>query len=152
MKKILLFLVLVLCGCTSLTKKISTSGSVSCQQEFATRALLQSEVLDAINHADEQKLIRLGACQFMVGPPNSDNAGFVEPRYMMPIFLRAVDFLKWAQKGADYGEQYNLPSVDSKFTHELIFKKEKGLWFWAGYTTSDDTIVHRLLTEKENVK
>ena len=122
------------------------------QITFSSRIEAQNAVLEAIKIRNDKKLISLASCDFLIGPPNSDNGGFGTPQKIISFFLISVRPLKWDSKGGDYNSQYNLPALDSEVTHELIFKREKGKWFWAGYTTSDEYIYSKMLKQSYAVE
>jgi hypothetical protein len=104
-----------------------------------TREEIEKDVLAAIARSDQKDLVRMASCDFLVGPTGSDNVGYNHPHHVMPLVLKSVKDLHWKKTGYSYGAQYNLPA-DSPDDYELIFRKDDGGWYWAGYATSIEAV------------
>lgn len=151
-------------GCNTSKKKIPIAEKKSvavkvcevtdtAQRVFKKQSDLQKNVLAALTKSDEKKLISMASCNFLIGPPNSDSGGFNEPRKIAGLLVKTLKDVKWSEKAADYKTQQNLASIDTEYSHELIFRQDKnGKWYWAGYTTSDSFIYHKMLENSQQLE
>ena len=98
-------------------------------------------------------MISMASCNFLIGPPNSDSGGYNKPQKIAALLIKTLKNVKWSEKPADYKTQRNLASIDTEYSHELIFRKDsKNKWYLAGYTTSDTYVFHKMLENSQQLE
>lgn len=138
-------------GCSTGAKKPAplTSNCVKgagAQAGLKTRAQIQETVVEGLKSGAGEALLKYASCDFLVGPPESDAAGYVAPAKALPSLVQLSKDIEWAKQGKDYGEQYNLPAEKSLVVHELIFRRDPKLgWHWSGFATADKELLGALM-------
>lgn len=106
---------------------------------------LHAMVASALFMGNASRLSQIAACDFMIGPPDSDAGGFRRAKNVMPEIARLMKGTKFASRGEDYGTQVNYRALSPKQNYMLIYRKRGAGWYWAGMAVPDEAALDTLL-------
>lgn len=127
----------------------SCPRSIGAKFKSADREKLVESVITALKEKNESGLKKYLPCDFLVVLTESDIGGFTDPSSVVKFLIDKSTTLKWNGKAEDFKTQFNLPATGTKTAQSLIFRKDDASgWYFAGYSTSDQATITKLLKVK----
>ena len=110
---------------------------------------ISNQVVKALESGDRKLLETYFPCDFMLVLPESDIGGFTKSKNILVELIKLSKTTKWSGKVEDFGSQFNVSALNSKIQQSLIFRKDDSTgWYWAGFSSSDERFLEKLLGSK----